>query len=302
MISGASILWCAHANRSRPLYSPGWFAKIPRPGQHHGPFWSLLHVACALTLSLSFSSAFNAHPDEIWHITSVSYFLFEPYPAVSNTLQSTHTFSSYHSSYLSTGELYYPIAAVWTSLLSTLTDLPIDQVQVIRLFSVTCFVFLICLLSRQKNHGLLLPFLITPQLWYVFGYANSDWFGVAVATLLLLFLNLSRFTFHRFVIGGSFARFLQLIPDIYFARTFMLFETQLFDHCHLLLLRAFSQHLEKKVNCERPDSRFGLLSDYIGRLLVVHRFEIFFLTRDSDANRRGARNASGLRAGKEHQK
>ncbi len=172
----------------------------------------LAAVAGALALCLSLGSAFNAHPDEIWHITSVSYFLFEPYPAVTNTLQSIHTFSSYHSSYLSTGELYYPIAAVWTSLLSTLTDLPLDQVQIIRLFSVTCFVLLVCLLSRQKNHGLLLPFLITPQLWYVFGYANSDWFGATVSTLLLLFLNTSRFTFHRFVIGGSFARFLQLVP------------------------------------------------------------------------------------------
>jgi len=172
----------------------------------------LAALACAFTLSLSLSSAFNAHPDEIWHITSVSYFLFEPYPAIRNTLQSIHTFSSYRSSYLSTEELYYPVAAIWTSLISTLTDLPLDQVQIIRLFSVSCFVLLICLLSRQKNHGLLLPFLITPQLWYVFAYANNDWFGVAVSTLLLLFLNISRLTFHRFVISGSFARFLQLVP------------------------------------------------------------------------------------------
>ena len=175
-------------------------------------FLVLAAVVCALILSLSFSSAFNAHPDEVWHISSVSYFLFAPYPAVNNTLQSTHTFSSYHSSYLSTGELYYPVTALWTSLISTLTDLPLDQVQVIRLFSVICFVFLICLLIRQKNYGLLLPFLITPQLWYVFGYANSDWFGVAGATLLLLFLNLNRFTFHRFVRDESFARALQLSP------------------------------------------------------------------------------------------
>ncbi len=211
VISRASILWvlmliglglCIHLTGSQYCATRA----APRP------FLILAAVACALTLCLSLGSAFNAHPDEIWHITSVSYFLFEPYPAVSNTLQSTHTFSSYHSSYLSTSELYYPIAAVWTSLLSTLTDLPIDQVQVIRLFSVTCFVLLVCLLSLQKNYGLLLPFLITPQIWYVFGYANSDWFGVAVATLLLLFLNLSRFTFHRFVIGGSFARSLQLTP------------------------------------------------------------------------------------------
>jgi hypothetical protein len=211
VISRASVLWllmliglglCIRLTGSENPATP------PTP-----PVYVILAaIASAFTLCLALSSAFNAHPDEIWHITSVSYFLFEPYPAVSNTLQSIHTFSAYRSSYLSTGELYYPVAAVWTSLLSTLTDLPLDQVQIIRLFSVVCFVFLVCLLIRQKVHGLLLPFLITPQLWYVFGYANSDWFGFAVATLLLLFLNISRFTFHRFVIGGSFARFLPLVP------------------------------------------------------------------------------------------
>jgi hypothetical protein len=211
VISRASILWLLI------LIGLGFWIRLmglENPATSPAPraYVILAAIACALTLCLSLSSAFNAHPDEIWHITSVSYFLFEPYPAVSNTLQSTHTFSSYHSSYLSTGELYYPVAAVWTSLLSTLTDLPLDQVQIIRLFSVSCFVLLVCLLVRQQNHGLLLPFLITPQLWYVFGYANSDWFGVTVSTLLLLFLNITRFTFHRFAIGGSFVRFLQLIP------------------------------------------------------------------------------------------
>jgi len=187
-------------------------SKTPTTGPAPRALVILATVACVLTLCLSFSSAFNAHPDEIWHITSVSYFLFEPYPAITNTLQSIHSFSSYHSSYLSTGDLYYPVAAVWTSLLSTLTDLPLNQVQIIRLLSVTFLILLVCLLSRESNRGLLLPFLITPQLWYIFGYANNDWFGVAVATLLLLFLNSTRMTFHRFVSGGSSRRSLQLAP------------------------------------------------------------------------------------------
>jgi hypothetical protein len=49
-------------------------------------------------------------------------------------------------------------------------------------------------------------------LWYIFGYANNDWFGVTVVTLLLLFLNSSRMTFHRFAIGGYSTRSLQLVP------------------------------------------------------------------------------------------
>ena len=38
----------------------------------------LAALACAFTLSLSLVISFNAHPgNKIWHITSVSYFLFE---------------------------------------------------------------------------------------------------------------------------------------------------------------------------------------------------------------------------------
>ena len=211
VISGASILCFAM------LFALDLCIRLARsedPATRTAPraFVILAAIACALTLSLSLTSAFNAHPDEIWHITTASYFLFEPYPALTNTLQSVHTFSSYDSSYLFTGDLYYPVAAVWTSLLSTFTDLPLDQVQTIRLLSVTCLLLLVCMLIRQKNYGLLFPFLITPQLWYVFGYANNDWFGVAVATLLLLLLNSSRIAFHRFAVGGSCKRFLQLVP------------------------------------------------------------------------------------------
>ena len=178
----------------------------------HRTFAVLVVIASSLILCLALGSAFNAHPDEIWHLTSVSYFLFEPYPALKNTLQSIHTFSSYQNSYLAASELYYQAAALWTSLISTLTDLPIDQVQAVRLFSVTCFVLLVCVLVWQRNYGLLVPFLVTPQLWYIFAYANSDWFGVAATTLLLLFINCSKSTFDRFVLGGSYARLLRLVP------------------------------------------------------------------------------------------
>jgi len=189
-------------------------ARSANPANRATPrtFVVLVVIASTLILCLALGSAFNAHPDEVWHITSVSYFLFDPYPALKNTLQSIHTFSSYQSTYLATSELYYPAAALWTSLISTLTDLSIDQVQAIRLFSVAFFVLLVSILVRQKNFGLLVPFLVTPQLWYIFAYANSDWFGVAATTLLLLFLNFSRSAFHRFVLGGSAAQLLRLIP------------------------------------------------------------------------------------------
>jgi hypothetical protein len=169
-------------------------------------------IVCALILSLALTSAFNAHPDEVWHTAATSYFLFDHYPATHPTTQSAESLSFYGSSYLATGDICYPIVARWTSLLSTFTDLPFDQLQLDRLLSVTSFAVLIWFLSRRPNQGMLVSFLVTPQLWYIFSYANNDWFGVVVATCLILFLNSSRLNFHRFAITGSVISLIRLFP------------------------------------------------------------------------------------------
>jgi hypothetical protein len=177
------------------------------------PMYAILAAAaCVLILCLSLTSAFNAHPDEIWHAASTSYFLFDHYPATNPTTQSAESISFYGSSYLSTADISYPIAAAWTSLLSTFTDLPFDQLQLDRLLAVCSFAVLVWLLASRSNYGILLSFLITPQLWYLFAYVNNDWFGLVVATCLILFLNSRRVTFHRFAITGSPIHLVRLLP------------------------------------------------------------------------------------------
>jgi hypothetical protein len=177
------------------------------------PLYAVLGAtASALVLSLSLTSAFNAHPDEIWHVACASYFLLDHYPATNPSTQSTESISFYGSSYLATADIVYPITAAWTALVSTFTDPPLDQVQIDRLLSVISFAVLIWLLARRPNQGMLLSFLITPQLWYIFSYVNNDWFGVVIATCLILFLDSNRWTFHRFAITGSLTQLLRLLP------------------------------------------------------------------------------------------
>jgi len=176
------------------------------------PYAVLGATASTLVLSLSLTSAFNAHPDEIWHAACTSYFLLDRYPPTHSSTQATESISFYGSSYLATADISYPITAVWTSLLSTFTDLPFDQIQLERLLSVISFAVLVWLLARRPNQGMLLSFLITPQLWYIFSYVNNDWFGVVVATCLILFLDSNRMTFHRFAITGSLIYLLRLLP------------------------------------------------------------------------------------------
>jgi Predicted membrane protein (DUF2142) len=189
------------------------FAGLKKPPSYVPPMFAILAaIACVLILCLSLTSAFNAHPDEVWHTAATSYFLFDHYPAANPTTQSAESVSLYGSSYLASADICYWIGARWTSILSTLTDLPFDQLQMDRLLSVIAFAILVWLLSRRSNQGMLLSFLVTPQLWYIFSYVNNDWFGVAVATCLILFLNSSRVTFHRFAVTGSVISLFRLLP------------------------------------------------------------------------------------------
>jgi hypothetical protein len=191
------------------------FAGLNKPIPHVPPMYAILAaIACVLILCLSLTSAFNAHPDEVWHTAATSYFLFDHYPAANPTTQSAESISLYGSSYLATADICYPIAAQWTSILSTLCDLPFDQLQMDRLLSVIAFAVLAWFLSRRSNQGMLLSFLITPQLWYIFSYVNNDWFGVVVATCLILFLNSSRVKFHRFAVTGSAVSLFRLLPIV----------------------------------------------------------------------------------------
>jgi hypothetical protein len=189
------------------------FAALTKPISYVRPMYAILAaIACVLILCLSLTSAFNAHPDEVWHTAAASYYLFDHYPATNPTTQSAESISFYGSSYLATADICYPLTALWASILSTFTDLPFDQLQLDRLLSVTSFAVLAWFLSRRSNQGVLLSFLVTPQLWYIFSYANNDWFGVVVATCLILFLNSSRVTFHRFAITGSAISLFRLFP------------------------------------------------------------------------------------------
>jgi hypothetical protein len=189
------------------------FAASSKPKPYVPSTYSILAaIACVLILCLSLTSAFNAHPDEVWHTAATSYFLFDHYPAANPTTQSAESISLYGSSYLATADICYWIAAQWTSMLSIFSDLPFDQLQLDRLLSVIAFAVLAWFFSRRSNQGMLLSFLVTPQLWYIFSYVNNDWFGVAVATCLILFLDSSRITFHRFAVTGSAVSLFRLLP------------------------------------------------------------------------------------------
>lgn len=141
----------------------------------------LAAVILALILTMAVISAVNAHPDESVHISAAMYYEDHILPPRVGDPAIANTYSIYGVSRLHSGEIYYPLAGTFLRLLDPLR---MDTHLTLRLFNVLLFLGLILYaLRKQDFRFFLLPLLVSPQIWYIFSYVNSD--SLALFTSLL---------------------------------------------------------------------------------------------------------------------
>lgn len=138
-----------------------------------------LIVVLTLVTVMAYISHNNAHPDEYVHVAAVEYYKNHWLPPEILSDEIRCTYSPYGVSRLNSDEIYYFLAGKFSWLADNYF---LDKYRNNRLFGV---VLLLCiLLYTLKNiDGRLvaLPFLVSPQVWYLFSYTNSDAFAL-VAT------------------------------------------------------------------------------------------------------------------------
>ncbi len=114
----------------------------------------------------------HAHPDEHAHIAAAQYFennLSLPQVCTKDTLPS---YTVYGTSRLNADELTYYVAGRYLQLVDFI---PVKTYVKLRFFNVLLFALLLLLAVRNPQARLLLtPMLLSPQLWYLFSYFNSD--------------------------------------------------------------------------------------------------------------------------------
>jgi len=139
-------------------------------------------VVLTLILIMAMISERDVHPDEHVHIEASKYYQKNWMPPSIEDPAIRHTYSVYGSSRLNKPEVYYFFSGKFTELTSFLHIKPF---QLFRLFNV--FLFTCLLLYTIKSTGaraVAMPFLISPQIWYVFSYTNSDAFSLFIVFLV----------------------------------------------------------------------------------------------------------------------
>ncbi|CAK8713859.1 hypothetical protein GMJAKD_03095 [Candidatus Electrothrix aarhusensis] len=138
-------------------------------------------IALGLIVTMALISDFNTHPDEYVHVTAGKYFTDHTLPPQVGDPAITDTYSVYGVSRLHSGEIIYLLAGKYLRLLQPLY---LEPFFLLRLFNVLLFGALVLFAFTKKDFRFfLLPFLISPQIWYIFSYFNSDAFATFLSLL-----------------------------------------------------------------------------------------------------------------------
>lgn len=149
----------------------------------------LIVVAVGLVFVMAGTSRFNAHPDEHLHFKAAAYHMSYWLPPAVGDTRAKDTYSYFGISYLDEPDVVYLFAGKFSKALR-FTGL--SPFFLTRAFNFGLFIVLLLLLLRISfKSGV--PFycilLLSPQIWYVFGYFNGDAFGFFVSSLLALELS-----------------------------------------------------------------------------------------------------------------
>jgi hypothetical protein len=161
----------------------------------------LLFGVWILILTMAGISKENAHPDEYVHMSATTYYQDHWLPPVLDDPAIRQTYSIYGVSRLHNGEIYYLFAGKFHKFLKTF-DLP-DYLS-LRLFNVGMFGLILLLTIRNRYARMVaLPFLVSPQIWYVFCYSASDAFALFFAFLAACQLIDPASLLHRYLKGDD---------------------------------------------------------------------------------------------------
>ncbi|MGX9725915.1 MAG: hypothetical protein ACTFAK_00930 [Candidatus Electronema sp. VV] len=151
--------------------------------------------ALALILVMAVISAYNSHPDEKVHVAASLYYQDHSLPPRVGDPAIAHTYSAYGVSRLHSGEIYYLLAGKG---LHFLNPFQLEPYLALRLLNVLLFCTLVLYaFSNPEFRYFFLPLLISPQIWYIFSYTDSEGLSVAVCLLAAWQLAAGRSALNR---------------------------------------------------------------------------------------------------------
>lgn len=141
-----------------------------------------LGVAWLLAVCMAALSAFDAHPDERFHVAAGAYYVDHWLPPRATETDLAASLSRYGFTYL--GEI--DATDLLAGRLASLLPASIPEYLRFRAFNLLLFGILVVVYWRRREP--FAPFvllLLTPQIWYVFSYFNNDALPLFLSLLLV---------------------------------------------------------------------------------------------------------------------
>jgi len=167
-----------------------------------------LCIAFTLSMVLALISKFDSHPDEIHHLAAALYYKDHILPPVIGDPAVRDSYSVWGNSYLNYQWAEYFFAGKFALLVSPVVDDPRLGTRLFQVFLfLTLSILFIYRMRGQEEPPLILGsfLLVTPQIWYVFGYSNNDAFALAVSMLVAYQLAYPQSFFHGYMNSGRSA-------------------------------------------------------------------------------------------------
>lgn len=148
------------------------------------PFWvAQFGAATALVLTMAVITKFNAHPDEYLQFEASKYFVTHWFPPPLDAPEIEPSFSHYGVSYLQDFDTAYIFIGKISSLFALWTNAELAaRLSNVFLFA-TMAAWLLCRLPNSLAPALCL---ISPQIWYIFSYVNTDAWALLLAFVVVV--------------------------------------------------------------------------------------------------------------------
>jgi hypothetical protein len=160
-----------------------------------------LLVAVSLSAVMALTSNYNRHPDEVHHFEAAKHYFDHWLPPEIGDPSVRDSYSVWGVSYLNYHWIEYLYAGKFAVLVSPLVS---DEIIAVRLSSVCLFALLAFFFTYKgnKKNGLMIlaaPLLITPQVWYIFSYANNDAFALFMSLISVYQTGIHESLFNRYL-------------------------------------------------------------------------------------------------------
>ncbi len=166
-----------------------------------------LIIAVILSAAMALTSNYNRHPDEIHHFEAAGYYKTHFIPPEIGDPSVRNSYSVYGISYLNYHWAEYFYAGKFALLISPLITDELIAVRLSNVFLFFCLTAFFVYKARKDSQSLIFVafLLITPQVWYVFGYANNDAFALFVSLITAYQIGDEKSIFNKFLESESFA-------------------------------------------------------------------------------------------------